>query len=201
MVENPEIVSNKALSIRDQGKTPEKRYGSIPIKTHPTQLQATTEKIALGLSIESSAIDVTALSDKPKNAAITAVANKEKFIVPVKQQQSRMVKNFFETYDKYVDSVFYDASAWSVSNFYNMKSKKLRSFISESEITDTDNLIKNLQVNKSDYAYIIDWNDYNSPAALNHLQKNDIVTYSAFKPFKIKVDNANKGVQFNMGRY
>ena len=77
MVENPEIVSNKALSIRDQGKTPEKRYGSIPIKTHPTQLHATTEKIALGLSIESSAIDVTALSDKPKNAAITAVANKE----------------------------------------------------------------------------------------------------------------------------
>ena len=130
---------------------------------------------------------------------IKVYRNKEKFIVPVKQQQSRMVKNFFETYDKYVDSVFYDASAWSVSNFYNMKSKKLRSFISGSEIIDTDDLIKNLKVNKSDYAYIIDWDDYNSPAALNHLQKNDIVTYSAFKPFKIKVDNANKGVQFNYG--
>ena len=34
---------------------------------------------------------------------IKVYRNKEKFIVPVKQQQSRMVKNFFETYDKYVD--------------------------------------------------------------------------------------------------
>jgi hypothetical protein len=140
-----------------------------------------------------------AFIDKLILHSIKVYRNKEKFIVPVKQKQSRMVKNFFETYDKYVDSVFYDASAWSVSNFYNMKSKKLRSFISGSEITDTDNLIKNLKVNKSDYAYIIDWNDYNSSAALNLLQKNDIVTYSAFKPFKIKVDNANKGVQFNYG--
>ena len=41
----------------------------------------------------------------------------DKFLVPVNQVQSRMVKNFFETHDKYLDSVFYDASAWSVSIF------------------------------------------------------------------------------------
>ena len=48
--------------------------------------------------------------------------NKEKsgYIVPTKQAQYRMVQTFFETYQVYHDSVFYDASAWSVANFYNI---------------------------------------------------------------------------------
>ena len=88
-----------------------------------------------------------------------------------------MVKNFFETYDKYVDSVFYDASAWSMSNFYNMKSRKLKNFTAESEIFSTNDLVKNLKVNKSNYSYILDWDDYNSVAALNYLQKNNLITF------------------------
>ena len=125
--------------------------------------------------------------------------SKGKFVVPVNQQQSRMVKNFFETHSKYVDSVFYDASAWSVSNIYNMKSKELKSFFGESEIRSTDGFVKNLKPNKSNYAYILDWDDYNSPAALNHLQKYGIVTYSAFKPFTIKVNGTNSSKKFNYG--
>ena len=110
-----------------------------------------------------------------------------------------MVKNFFETHSKYVDSVFYDASAWSVSNMYNMKSKELKSFFGESEIKTTKGLVKNLKPNISNYAYVMDWDDYNSPAALNHLQKNGIVTYSAFKPFTIKVNGTNSSKKFNYG--
>ena len=125
--------------------------------------------------------------------------SKGKYVVPVNQPQSRMVKNFFETHSKYVDSVFYDASAWSVSNMYNMKSKELKSFFGESEIKSTKDFVKNLKPKKSNYAYILDWDDYNSPAALNHLQKNGIVTYSAFKPFTLKVNNTTSLKKFNYG--
>ena len=45
------------------------------------------------------------------------------YFVPTKQPQYRMVQTFFETYEKYRDSVYYDASAWSVANFYNIKYK------------------------------------------------------------------------------
>jgi len=45
----------------------------------------------------------------------------------------------------------------------------------------------------------MDWDDYNSPAALNHLQKNGIITYSAFKPFTIKVNGTNTSKKFNYG--
>ena len=55
-----------------------------------------------------------AFIDKLLIHKVKVYQSKDKYIVPVNQRQSRMVKNFFETYDKYVDSVFYDASAWSM---------------------------------------------------------------------------------------
>ena len=125
--------------------------------------------------------------------------SKGKYVVPVNQTQSRMVKNFFETYDKYADSVFYDASAWSMSNFYNMKSRKLKNFTTDSEILSTNDLVKNIKVIKSNYSYILDWDDYNSVAALNYLQKNNLITYSAFKPFSVRVNETSGIKNFNYG--
>ena len=123
----------------------------------------------------------------------------DKFIVPVNQLQSRMVKNFFETHDKYLDSVFYDASAWSVSNFYNMKHKAVRS-IDVNKLTKVKEvLVNNPKVSKSNYAYILDWDDYNTPAALNHLHKNGVISYSAYKPFSIKVNEDDDVKSFNRG--
>ena len=140
-----------------------------------------------------------AFIDKLLMHKIKVYNSKGKFVVPVNQGQSRMVKNFFETHSKYADSVYYDASAWSVSNIYNMKSKKLKSFFGESEIKSTENFIKNIKVNKSSYAYILDWDDYNAAAALNLLQKNEIITYSAFKPFSVKVNGTKSIKKFNYG--
>ena len=140
-----------------------------------------------------------AFIDKLLLHKIKVYKSKDRYVVPVNQAQSRMVKNIFETFDKYIDSVFYDASAWSVSNIYNMKSKKLKNFNLGAEVTSTENLVNNSSVKKSNYAYILDWDDYNSPAALNHLQKNDIVTYSAFKPFEIKVNGTNSSKKFDYG--
>ena len=140
-----------------------------------------------------------AFIDKLLMHKIKVYNSKGKFVVPVNQGQSRMVKNFFETHSKYLDSVYYDASAWSVSNIYNMKSKKLKSFFGESEIKSTKNFIKNIKVNKSNYAYILDWDDYNAAAALNLLQKNEIITYSAFKPFSVKVNGTKSIKKFNYG--
>ena len=140
-----------------------------------------------------------AFIDKLLIHKVKVYQSKDKYVVPVNQRQSRMVKNFFETYDKYVDSVFYDASAWSMSNFYNMKSKKLKSFTAESEVLSTKDLVKNVKVNKSNYSYILDWDDYNSVATLNYLQKNNLITYSAFKPFSVKVNETKSIKNFNYG--
>ena len=82
-----------------------------------------------------------------------------------------MVQTMFETYSKYRDSVFYDASAWSVANFYNMPYRGLKSSKLGEEVDENFSFISNPEVTKSDYAYIIDWDDYNAPAALYYILK------------------------------
>ncbi len=119
------------------------------------------------------------------------------YTVPTNQPQYRMVQTMFETYEKYRDSVYYDASAWSVANFYNMKYKPANAVNLGEKITSTENLIKLNPVQKSDYAYVMDWDDYNAPAALHYLQDKGIVASSAAKTFTAKTRNGNK--TFNYG--
>lgn len=121
----------------------------------------------------------------------------DSFTVPTQQPQYRMVQTMFETYEKYRDSVYYDASAWSVANFYNMKYKSVNTLNLGDKITETKNLISISPVQKSNYAYVMDWDDYNAPAALVYLQKKGIIASSAAKLFSIKTKNDTK--KFNYG--
>ena len=119
------------------------------------------------------------------------------YSVPTQQPQYRMVQTMFETYEKYRDSVYYDASAWSLANFYNMKFSPVSSLKLDEKITTTDNLIEQSPVQKSDYAYVLDWDDYNAPAALYYLQQKGIIASSAAKPFTAKTGKNIKN--FNYG--
>jgi hypothetical protein len=121
----------------------------------------------------------------------------EKFVVPLKQPQHRMVQTMFETYRKYSDSVYYDASAWSVANFYNMEYKGLKSVKLGTEITSSKGIVNNTKIEKASYAYIIDWDDYNTPAALYYMQSKGLKVAAAFKPFTINTSNGTKN--FNYG--
>ena len=116
------------------------------------------------------------------------------FIVPTKQKQYRMVQTMFETYSQYRDSVYYDASAWSVANFYNMPYSKVTSTFKKGvQIKNTKNFIKLNELQKSKYAYLIPWDDYNAPAVLYALQEKDVKVKSGFKPFAIEGNQFGRG--------
>ena len=89
-------------------------------------------------------------------------ANKA-FVVPTAQSQYRMVQTMFETYSEYRDSVYYDASAWSLVNAYNMtyaassKDLNLGSQVSLEELTENAGTTL-----KTHYAYLMTWDDYNA---------------------------------------
>ncbi len=122
------------------------------------------------------------------------------FIVPTNQKQYYMVQTIFETYDKYRDSVYYDASAWSLVNFYNMKYNSLTKIPSYSnEITVKNNKIALENIQKSDYAYIISWDDYYAPAVLYELQKEGLIIKASTKPFTILANG--KKTSFNRGSF
>ena len=108
------------------------------------------------------------------------------YVVPTNQKQYYMVQTIFETYEKYRDSVYYDASAWSLVNFYNMKYNALTKVPKYSkEVTVENNKIILENVVRSDYAYLVPWDDYNAPAVLYALQKEGLVIKTTTKPFSI----------------
>ncbi|MCL6265300.1 M14 metallopeptidase family protein [Flagellimonas myxillae] len=140
---------------------------------------------------------VKAFVDKLLLHKIDVYRSGNQFVVPTRQPQYRMVQTMFETYEKFRDSVYYDASAWSVANFYNMKHNPVTALNLGEQITTTDNLVNPEAVVKTDYAYIIDYDDYNAVAALNYLQSKGLVVSSSFKPFTAKTTKGNK--RFNYG--
>jgi hypothetical protein len=128
---------------------------------------------------------------------IKVYKNGDTYTVPLKQPQHRMVQTMFETYDKYRDSVFYDASAWSVANFYNIKYKGVQSVKLGTEVTSSKGIVQNNKIKKAAYAYIVNWDDYNTPAALYYMQSKGLKVAAAFKPFTINTLNGE--VNFNYG--
>lgn len=140
---------------------------------------------------------VKAFVDKLLLHQIEVYKNGDAFVVPTQQPQYRMVQTMFETYSKYRDSVYYDASAWSLANFYNVKYKATSTTNLGTKITTTDDLVTITPVPKTNYAYLIDYDDYNAVAVLNFLQQNGLVISSSFKPFTA---DTNKGeIAFNYG--
>lgn len=121
------------------------------------------------------------------------------YVVPTKQKEYLMVRTMFETYTEYRDSVFYDASSWSMVNFYNMKYKALSKVPDvKKEITAKKNNITTEPLKLSNYAYLISWDDYYAPALLYQLQQKKIIVKTAKKPFSIK-DTNNQIVAFDRG--
>ena len=109
------------------------------------------------------------------------------YVVPTAQPQYRMVQTMFETYSEYRDSVYYDASSWSLANFYNMKYAAVTSALKKgAEVTTQSNVIKVPPVQKSMYGYLINWDNYNATALNYFLQVNGVIINAAFKPFSIE---------------
>lgn len=120
------------------------------------------------------------------------------YMVPTRQKQYYMVQSLFETYNTYRDSVFYDTSAWSMVNFYNIKYQPLEKLppIGE-QLTVESNQIKIKEPVKSNYAYVIPYDDYYAPALLYYLEDRGLVVKVASKPFSIDIEG--KTIDFKRG--
>lgn len=125
-----------------------------------------------------------AFLDKLERHKVTVLqTGNNTYSVPTSQKQYRMVQTFFETYSSYRDSVYYDASAWSVANFYNIKYSSSQKSLGGTPIGNED-IISLIPLKKSTYAYAVEANDYHIPALIHTLQKEGITLSAAFKPFK-----------------
>ena len=120
------------------------------------------------------------------------------YVVPTYQKQYYMVQSLFETYSQYRDSVYYDTSAWSMVNFYNMKYDEMSKLPgSGDKLTWETNTISIEKAQEASYAYVIPYDDYYSPAYLYQLLDRGVVVKSSTKPFSMRI--GDQDIDFRRG--
>ncbi len=137
---------------------------------------------------------------KPKND-ITANGKTFKvddsFVIPMQQPQHKLLLTIFEKTLNYKDSIFYDITAWTMPLAFGMPYSELSaaqftSNVLGTKITDDYKLVASVSGGKSNYGYLMEWNDLMAPAALFELQQQQIITKVATEPFEIGINAINK---------
>lgn len=117
------------------------------------------------------------------------------FVVNTDQTQYRMVRSMFEKVTSFHDSVFYDASTWTMALAYGIPHDALSAatkFSKGDRVKPQDLQANPPSVVKSTYAYLIEWNEYNASRALYYLLSSKVFVKAAFKPFTTTVNGAKK---------
>ncbi len=112
------------------------------------------------------------------------------FIVPLKQPQYHLIKGIFEKLTSFKDSLFYDVSAWTLPLAYNLQYESLTSkqFSNKSlgpPVTDLS-LRQGRLLGIAQYAYLMEWDEYYAPQALNALLQRGVLAKVAHASFQIE---------------
>jgi hypothetical protein len=94
------------------------------------------------------------------------------WVVPAAQPAYRLARSIFERTEEFADSVFYDASTWTVSLAYGIPDGELgqRGLPLGSQVVAVPDA-GNLSVDRSEVAYLVDWRDSGAPTVLRALQE------------------------------
>ncbi len=110
------------------------------------------------------------------------------YYVPCDQDNYIVVRSVFEKQITYIDSSFYDASAWSLIHAYNLPYVELKTTVAKGKKILELPVREPAPVERSNYAYLLDSRDYNIHQAIYHLQEGGAIVQAAFRPFGVKMD-------------
>lgn len=115
------------------------------------------------------------------------------YVVPLNQNNPRLIRAIFEKRTTFTDSLFYDVSAWTLPLAFNLN------YESRNSLNGAGPEIKDLQPQaggvstKSGYAYLFEWHHYYSPRLLNALLEEGLRAKVAKSPFSLN------GKQYDYG--
>jgi hypothetical protein len=113
------------------------------------------------------------------------------FLIPKNQKNRRLLSAIVNNQKIFKDSLFYDVSAWSFLNSFNLEytHSKINDKLENFEFTKP----KGSVISKSDYAYVFSWDDYYTPKALFMLLKKGIKVKVATDKFSVNKMNFSYG--------
>ena len=115
------------------------------------------------------------------------------YVIPMNQKNQRLVKAMFDVRKTFKDSLFYDVSAWTFNHAFGVD------YAENVSLSKAGNEITDLKMNsgnvsfRSDYGYLMPWNEFYTPKALNKILQNEIRAKVSMKTFK------NGGLSYDYG--
>lgn len=124
------------------------------------------------------------------------------YIVPTSQPQFRLIRGIFEKTLQYKDSLFYDITAWTMPLAFGLPNASLPAAqfsgnLLGEKVTQELRTVGEVIGGKSNYAYLMEWSEYYTPAVLYELQTAGIATKVATNKFEMTVNGNTK--PFNFG--
>ncbi len=121
------------------------------------------------------------------------------YVVKLNQEQYRLTKAIFEKRTTFKDSLFYDVSAWTLPLAFGLQyqevgTKELAKIKSES--LNFSRAEPSIDLQLSNYGYLLSWKDYMAPAALNKIQKAGLRTKLATHRFRLNGHEYFEGTIF-----
>lgn len=116
------------------------------------------------------------------------------YLIPAGQPQYYMVHSLFEEMNSFIDSVFYDITGYAVAHGYGIPFAPVKDarFAKGNRVLQPTPVVGGVENGHSDYAYIFNWNDYQSAKTLYELQSAGLLTRVALKPFSVRTDAGRK---------
>ena len=110
------------------------------------------------------------------------------FIIPRNQKKSKLINAMFESRTKFKDSLFYDVSAWTFPLAFNLDYDMNIDMNNAGEVGDYKILNQKIGgvTKKTNYAYLMEWHEYNTPNVLDDILSNNMIAKVALKKFKIE---------------
>lgn len=104
------------------------------------------------------------------------------FIIPMEQDQYKLILGAFQVLNQFEDSIFYDISAWTLPHAFNLAYQYLpragfdNALFGKEIVGLSPDMNPLPTVPMSQYAYLMEWDNYYAPKALYHIQKAGIRT-------------------------
>lgn len=106
------------------------------------------------------------------------------YVVPMNQKNQRLVKAMFDVRTTFKDSLFYDVSAWTFNHAFGVDYAENISLSKAGEEIDKLEIPTAGVSFKSNYGYLMPWNEYYAPKALNAILQKGLRAKVSMKNFK-----------------
>ena len=115
------------------------------------------------------------------------------FIVSLNQPQHSLIRGIFDKTFEFKDSLFYDITAWTMPLAFGLQSKEITTPPNLGAKVETLNFQKGeILGGRSNYAYLLEWDELYAPAAVNEMLGPDFIVKVATNTFEMSIGGANK---------